>query len=338
MKNVIIIMIALAIAQTAFAEIPMPNLHYNIMLDAKFYSGDGANEGTYDTTNRYQIRKASVAAEGELTDRVTYGVEYGISTCVGTSDQLKLMEAEVMYAVFDNIHVGIKQGHVLRGFASRTECPARLSMEKPVFQKTFGACHPLGVVAGGYFEMGDNMGLEAELALMNGANGTLDGEHDYNFGIIFETPVSGLAVTGSYNHVERQYYDESYQQYSEDGSRYGGGVNYQNYNVWATAEYFTGEGFERDDQKMNAWYTQLGYDIRIGLERLSSVQPYVMYESWDRDVDADDEQLYEYLEAGLNIKISANTMLRGAWRTNQTAPDGVVEEPESVIIRLQTGF
>ncbi len=335
-KSILLIsVLAMSIALTA---IDMPEIELDIVLDAHFYSGDTANEGDFDTTNRYQIRKAAVSLEGVLTDRVEYAMEFGVATCIGSGDQLRIMEAVVMYELLDDVHVGLKQGHVLKGFAARRECSAQLSMEKPVFMSTLSDCHPQGAVLNGNFDLGGNMALEAELSLMNGPNGTLDGEHDYNLGMIFKTPVQGLDLAGYYNLTERQYYDEDYQQYSEDGFRAGGGIEYRNHNVWSTFEYYVGEGFERDDQKIAAWYAQLGYDAQVGIERLRSIQPFVRYESWDRDIDADEEQLYTYLEAGINVHVSDNTMLRGAFRTNTDTPNGVEEDPDSFIIRLQTGI
>ena len=330
------LIIAIMLVGAAWAVSFTPEVHSVIMLDAHFYSGEAANDGVYDTTNRYQVRKAAFSLEGTLQDNIRYAMEAGVATCVGSGDQLRLMDASLLYRLTPNISVGVQQGHILRGFSAITECPARLGLEKPVFATAFGACHPLGAIVEGYFELDGNMGLQAELALLNGVNGTLDGEHEYNIGLIFETPLPGLSVGGSYDHVARQYYDEQFSQYSEDGYRAVAGVNYQNHGLWVTGEYYTGESFERDDQTMDAWYAQAGYDIATGWQPLPTVQPYAGVESWDKDTDT--EALYQYVEAGLNLKLSAWTKLRCAYRTLIETPDGVTEEPSGVTIRLQTGF
>ncbi|MCD4829881.1 MAG: hypothetical protein K8R90_10675 [Candidatus Cloacimonetes bacterium] len=338
MKHAILAIIMLSVFATALAQIQKPSVHSTIMLDAKFYSGDTANDGSYDRDNRFQVRKAALAFEGVLTDRVDYALEVGTSTCVGIGGGVKLMEAVVMYALADNFHIGLQQGHILRGMAATTECAARLTMEKPAFLKTFGSCHPLGFVANNYIELGERMGLEAELAILNGVNGTLQGEHDYNLGIIFDTPVEGLSVAGVYNHTAQSYFDDNYEEYSEDGYRAGGGLNYLAHGIWVTGEYFTGKGFESDDQEMNAWYAQGGYEFSTGLERLPAVQPYICYESWDRDSENDSDAQFSYIEAGLNLRLSANTIIKSAYRTPHDTPDSAVEEPASFIVRLQTGF
>ncbi|MDY6915243.1 MAG: hypothetical protein SVM86_02865 [Candidatus Cloacimonadota bacterium] len=131
------------------------------MLDSKFYSGDNANEGDYETNNRYQVRKA---------------------------------------------------------------------------------------------------------ALMNGINGTLDGEHDYNLGVMYYTPWEGLTLTADYNHTARNYYNDNFEQYSENGYRGLAGIQYVNNNVLATGEIVKGKGFAEDDQEMLAYYLQTGYSISILLE------------------------------------------------------------------------
>ncbi len=330
------LILVILLASIGLSAVEMPEIHFDILLDAKFYSGESANEDTYDTTNRYQIRKAAFAAEGELTDHIEYAFEAGIATCIGGGDQLRLMEAELMYELYDGIRLGLKQGHVLKGFAAVTECSGQLSMEKPAFMSTFGDCHPQGAVLSGQFDFGYNMALNAELSVMNGPNGTLNNEYDCNAGIIFALPLKGLSIAEYYNRISRQYYNENYVRYSKIGYRAGSGIEYRNYNVWASFEYFTGEGFARDDQKNVAWYAQCGYDVHLGLDRLKSVQPFVRYESWDRDVDADEKQVYNYLEMGVNLFISENTLLRGSFRTNQECPNGVVEDPDSYVIRMQT--
>jgi hypothetical protein len=316
------------------AQVELPTTHVSLMMDGNFFSGARGNDGTYDHSNRYQIRKATLNLAGTLSDRVEYNAEYGVSTCSGSGSGMQLIEAEVMYEAIENLRVGIIQGHVLRGFYARTECVNRLTAEKPNFAKTFGNCHPLGAVANYFLELPDGMSLETEIALMNGTNGTIDGERDDNFGVLFQTPLPGFSLVGMYNHTARNYYDESYEQFSDDGYRAGGGFEYLRQGIWITSEYQLGKGFERNEQKMEAWYAQTGYEISTGWKPIVAIQPYACFENWDKDTDLD--QLYQYTEAGISLKLSGHSLVRIACKMNTNKPAGVNREPSLTLVRLQT--
>ncbi|MDD3051255.1 MAG: hypothetical protein PHR06_08925, partial [Candidatus Cloacimonetes bacterium] len=320
------------------AENKMPSIHGTIMLDTHFYESKSVDETNYDNSNRFQIRKAALGFEGFLDDNIQYNMEFGIATCIGKGDQLKIMEAGINYHFSENLSLGIQQGHVLRGFASDTECSNRLTLEKPVFMNTFGVCHPFGVVANGYFEIGKNAGAEIELGVMNGVNGTFDREHDINAGIIIDTPLNGLAISATFNHVNRQYYDENYSQYSETGYRMNCGANYLNHGFWITSEYFYGKGFTSDSQKMSAWYAQLGYDVLVNHSRLLTIQPFIHYAYWDKDCETDIEKVFTYLEAGLTFKLTANTMLKTAYDIELDQPESVDEQLQTATVRITTVF
>jgi len=122
MKRKIISVWLLIFAAFLNAEINMPSIHGTVMLDAHFYESKSADETNYDNSNRFQIRKAALGFEGFLDNNIEYNLELGISTCVGNGDQIKIMEAGINYHFNENLRLGIQQGHVLRGFASDTEC------------------------------------------------------------------------------------------------------------------------------------------------------------------------------------------------------------------------
>ena len=334
MRYVIVIFLIFLSLQLLIAEIKMPMIHTSIMLDAKFYGGDANNNGVYDNTNRFQVRKAAMEVEGKLEKNIDYSFEFGVSTCVGAGTQLKLMDASIFYHLSNFTRIGVQQGHVMRSFAGITECSARMTMEKPVFYKTFATCHPTGLVIHHLQEIGEVTAIEVEAALMNGTNETLYGEHDYNFGTIFYTPLEGLAFTGVYNHVARNYFGQNYNTYSKDGYRSFLGVKYENYNISATGEYYLGKGFDTDDKEMEAWYAQAGYSINMN--KINYIQPYIMYEFWDKDSNWDETE-YKYVNFGINVGLSATTKLKFAYGQISDIPDGI-EQPNSFVSRLQITF
>ncbi len=321
-----------------YANPNMPEIHSTITLDAKFYGSDNNNNGSYNNDNRFQIRKAVFGLEGIYDDYIEYSLEFGLSTCVGSGTQIQLMDAGLLYLINEDFKVGLQQGHILFGFASKTECSARLSLEKSDFIKTYGDCHPQGFLINKYTEIGSTMGIEAEFAVLNGKSSTFNGDARYNFGLIFDTPLQGLALTGIYNFGNQEFYGQDYKPYEKETKRFISGLEYRNYNLWLTAELYTGKGFTRSDQKMQAYYTQIGYDFKVDLPRLASIQPYLKYDFWDKDSDSKVKDEFKTIETGLNFKLSANTMLRCAYQKNTVESDISVKTPNAFVLRLQTGF
>ena len=201
------------------AQIEPPQTYIAIMLDAKFYHGDRANDGNYDYSDRFQVRKAEISFEGEL-ERFEYAAALGMCTCSGNAAMVDIQEAEIMYNLHDSIKFGVRKGHVLRGFTSATECQGLLASEKPNHSMTFGTCHPMGVAVETYHELPSNMALETEVGLFNGGNSTLDDELDLNVAALFQTPLPGLSALAVYNLTNRKYFDASFNQYSENGYRW----------------------------------------------------------------------------------------------------------------------
>ncbi len=337
MKKNIIVIVLLSISLMV-AALEMPNIHSSLMLDAYFYHGDNANEGVYDNTSRFQVRKAALSFSGLLDERINYGLELGVATCVGAGDTFRLLEAELMYALTDDMSLGLKQGHIMRGFCYNTECTQRLSLEKPWFQKTFAPCHPLGMVVEGFIDIAAESGLQYELGLLNGVNGTFDQEHDFNLGLMLDTPLSGLALSASVTHTAGQYYDAGYQPYFADGHRWGVGLEYRTEAVWMTSEYYAGKGFSTEEQEMNAWYAQAGYAFPVNSNWLSKIVPWVKYEVWDKDSALEVESDYVYLDTGFNFHLSRGTMLRLVYTSLIDIPGIAEKSPDSFTIRLQTEF
>jgi hypothetical protein len=340
MKKLLFIGLILVLTYSIFA-VEMPRLHTGIMLDAKFYSGDQANlDNVYDTANRYQVRKAAFSLTGSLSDYVDYAFEAGLSTCQGTGNTLKIMEAEIDYAWNDNITFSLKQGHVLRGFSGTTECSNRVPMERPQFFTSMVTCHPLGFVANFNYELPMNADIEFEAAFMNGTTETLNKQHDYNFGAIINTPVSGLAITGVYNHIRNNYSiqlaDNSWGYKAENGHRIITGLKYdfQGFNI--TGEYFQAKGFDIAKRENDAYYLIGSYRINTDFtERITYVQPYARYTFWDKQAESSIESEYTYLDAGLVISLDSTTKIKLNYSKSLDNPKDSVETPDSFIARLQ---
>lgn len=321
------------------AQPALPQVHAGLMLDFNSFSGDDANTGDYNTANRFQIRKAAFGLNGRIGDYISYGFEGGVATCVGAGTDLKLMEAEIDYHLNDNITLSVKQGHVLRGFSGITECSVRVPMERPEFYTAMTTCHPTGFVANFQYDLPLNSDIEFETAFMNGAGAnTLDGEKDYNFGTIVNTPISGLAITGVYNMISKEYYLDGSMK-SKDGYRSIAGLKYDFANANITGEYYTGKGFDTKDREYNAYYLLASYKIDTKItDRINYLQPFVRYSYWDKAAELDEGQEFDYLETGLIISLDAYTKLKFNYKKNISQPDEINEEPASFIARIQVNI
>lgn len=338
-KVIFLIALVYCCFAVVYAQPAPPQVHAGIMLDFNSYSGDDANSGAYDTSNRFQVRKAAFGINGRIGEYLSYGIEAGVATCVGTGTGLKLMDAEIDYHLNDNITLSVKQGHVLRGFSGVTECSVRVPMERPIFFTAMTTCHPTGFVANFQYDLPLNADIEVEAAFMNGGGGeTLNGEKDYNFGTIINTPLPGLAVTGVYNLISKEYYiNESMK--SEDGHRAIGGLKYDYNNLSVSGEYYTGKGFDTKDREYNAYYLLGSYMVRTNFtDRMNYIQPFVRYTSWDKAAELDTEQEFGYLDAGLIISLDAYTKLKFNYNKNTSQPKGMNEEPASFVARLQVNI
>lgn len=323
----------------AYAQPVPPQVHAGIMLDFNTYSGDDSNSGDYNTSNRFQVRKAAFGINGRIGEYLSYGIEGGVSNCVGTGTGLKLMDAEINYQLNDNITLSVKQGHVLRGFSGITECSVRVPMERPIFFTAMTTCHPTGFVANFQYDLPFNADIEVETAFMNGGGKeTLNGEKDFNFGTIINTPLPGLAVTGVYNLISKEYYLDNSMK-SKDGHRAIGGLKYDIADFNITGEYYTGKGFDTKDREYNAYYLLGSYMLKTNFtDRMNYIQPFVRYSFWDKASELDTEQEYGYLDAGIIISLDAYTKLKFNYNKNISQPDGINEEPASFVARIQVNI
>lgn len=328
----------LILVGSAYSDFEFPKVHTGISLDGKAYFGKNSNKENYDFTNRFQVRKATLSLNGVLEKNFSYEAEFGVSTCVGSTDQMKLIEAEITYNFSDEHSISFRKGHMMQSFVSVTGCDKRMSPEKPTFVKSFSTCHPFGVAINSEFMITDDFMIETEVSLANGPSETLNDENEINLGVLARTPIDGLSLIGSYNLTRKSYYDENYEQYNRTGYRAIGGLNYENFNFWFTGEYFMGEGFTTDKHEMNAVYTQLGYNFKFKNSFIESILPFVKYEIWDKDIDSDTDQKFENIQGGLNISVSSKTMLRFVYTKEINRGVGAVKTPEELMARVQFNF
>ncbi len=129
-----------------------------------------------------------------------------------------------------------------------------------------------------------------------------------------------------------------FEEYAKEGYRIFTGIDYEDHNISFTGEYYTGEGFERNDQVMNAYYLQAGYTFITNLEILKSVQPYGKYDYWDRDADSDEDAEFTNLEAGINFNLNSYARFRLAYNKELSKPESQPEKPDNIVIRLQADF
>jgi len=334
-------------------EVPPPEVHACVTLQAEFY-GDGAPLLTSfgPGVDRYAVRHVALEILGRVGERVEYNLEAGVASCMGGGD-IRLMEGGVYYKLSPALRLGVMQGHVVRGFELHQECVQVLTAEKPLWAQTFAPCHPMGVVCDFAIRLDGRMSIEGQLTYLNGADATLDDEHDANMGLVFRTPVNGLSVAGYYNHVELGLgYSDEWELLHGTGYRAGGGVDYQAHNVFLRAECYAGRGFEKgvgvgsdetsvepEDHEMVAYYLEGAYTIATGFDPLPSVQPYVRYQAWDRASNGPEDLEYTYITAGVTIGLGdGDCSLKIDYEAPISTPDDAAEEEASrFVVRLQAG-
>ncbi len=178
----------------------LPSVHLEMALQAESFSN---GDSTFfagvakSAESGFTIREAKMIVEGKYKAHLEYNFEFGNASCMDGG--FLLMGAGILYKPNSNWKVGITKGHVLRGFEMYADCVHLLTAEKPVFAKKFSPCHPLGATVEFERELGKNSGILAQLVAAEGSGGTLDDEHDINFGVHYRTPVNGLTLAASYN-------------------------------------------------------------------------------------------------------------------------------------------
>jgi len=178
-----------------------------------------------------------------------------------------------------------------------------------------------------------------------------------------------LSVGGYFNNIKRDFGKvdpATNKPVYEKGNRFGFGVDFNFNNIFVRGEYYAGKGFtgskvletikSADDLEMNALYIEGAYTFKTNGEKIPYIQPYVMYQSWNKasDVDAfywddpatiiNDEILCEnfvsnYFTAGITFGLDEeHTKLKIDYELPVTVPDNESEEAGKLIVRLQTGF
>jgi hemolysin activation/secretion protein len=89
---------------------------------------------------------------------------------------------------------------------------------------------------------------------------------------------------------------------------------------------------------MNAAYLEAGYAFPVAMQSLTAIQPYVLYEYWDKSADTDADSEFDFFSAGVNFSLSAATKIKMQYSLPTTTPDGLTEEPSSFVARLQIAY
>ena len=339
----------------------LPDVGVSVVLDARWLEHEGPTSATtfYPTTDRFFVRAATLDVSGRYGEHLSYSLEAGTAACTG-STSFQLLEAGVMYELHPKIRVGLRRGHVMRGYAVFEECTDGLTAEKPVFVLTLSPCHPTGFVT--EFNSGptDGWGMRGQLGLLNGAAGSLEGEHDYNIGILLETPVEGLSAAVYYNDIEflTGELQPSGDALSGKGMRAGLGFRLDRGLFLVRAEHYWARGFpmqvigpapgdlpqeERlsfyEDREMRAWYVQAGIRVPTGLRAAPAVVPYCRYQSWDKDSKGEGDAVTEYVTVGVAVPLSSEgAKFRIDYEVPVATPSGSDEEAGRLIARLQVSI
>ncbi len=346
-KQLTLLLLFLLLTTNAFAmETELPEIHGSIVLQSEFYAGENDNTTGYIVPkDKFTVREVAIEIEGKLNENIEYVIEIGNATCMGGGTMVQLMESVIYYKYNSFLKIGFIKGHIMRGFELRAACADVLTLEKPTFGKPFPPCCPTCFVLNMDYNISEQMSLETEFAFLNGVKGDFDTDRDINLGMVFHTPLSGLALAGYYNLIKQ---DFEFDNDPEVGYRSSFGIDYDSNNILFRGEYYLAKAFysspndslgvNSEELEMNAFYMQGAYKFNTEFERLSYIQPYIKYEYWDKASNSDIEIEYTYLNAGITFGLNENTKLKVNYETPLSAPDNKSDEADCVIIRLQTAF
>lgn len=321
------------------------DIHTIVAIQSELYFGENDTMLGYQIPdNKFAVRYAAVELEGELSKYVEYNLGVGTATCLGPGSVVNMMEAGIYFKPVNFLKIGIIRGHIMRGFEIYEGCMDVITAEKPRFIRAFAPCHPTGAVMDLNYDFTGTMGISAQLAYLNGIQkGIITEEHDLNLGVILRTPVQGLSLCGFYTDMKLDFeYDEE----PDKASRSGFGLDYDAFNVHIRGECYLCKGFFStypdvlsEDLKMRALYFDCGYMWETGMMIFPFVEPYVMYQLWDKGYNVAGDQQYTYITAGLNLGIgSPNTKLRINYEIPRNFPVDTYKEASSLTIRLQGDF
>ncbi len=384
MKLLAMITLVLILQTVLFAEFELPEIHTNIVIQAESYFGDNdvvqdsSWQGNFENTiytvpeSKFTVRSATIEAGGKFKEKIEYNMEIGMATCSGgTGINILLMEAGLFYKPYEFMKIGFMKGHIMRGFEMYDECVGVLTAEKAYSLGAFkNQCHPTGIIFEADYDLSKTMGFQTQIGILNGPQEmSFDTEYDRNIGLIFRTPLPGLSVGGYYNLIKQDFGNvdpATNKPVYEEGNRFGFGADFDFNNIFLRGEYYAGKGFTgskvpetikpAEKLEMNAFYIEGAYTIKTNSGKISYIQPYVMYQSWNKASNVDafywdnpatiihDEILCEnfvsnYLTAGITFGLDEeHTKLKIDYEFPVTVSDNESEEAGKLIVRLQTGF
>ena len=347
-------------------EFETPEIHADVSIQSAFYlDEDDRIPYLSQSSDKTEIRHAAIEAEGVLGKYLEYNVEIGLSTCAGggcsTSGSLTLAEAGVFFKPYEFFKIGLYQGHVMRGFELYQECTEVLTAEKPHLKGIF-TCHPLGLLVETDYKFDENMGVNAQLTINNGnsGSGSIEDEHDINLGAQFRTPYPGLSVGGFYTDWQWKVseYDPDISDFKStcyNGSRIGFGFDYDHSGLKIRSEYYLIDGYvdtnpirtytsggdtlSAEDLESRGFFLEGGYAFDMPGEMIPFIQPYAMYQSWDKASNADGDNKLTYLTLGVACGLgSEHAFLKVDYEMPLDSPDDTFDEAKRLIVRLTSGF
>ncbi len=306
-----------------------------------YYGDENVEEGFVLSDDEFMVRKAAISLHGTYGDHISFEMEFGSERCpFSTSDDVRVLEGSIFFEPSEQFKIGYSRGHVLRGYQLAHDCTDLLAGEKVRWGKAIGACHPTGVQAEFDTDFSAGGGLTLQLSYNNGpTTDSLDDEHDFNIGVNYRSPVDGLFFTGFFTDLET---DFNLDQKVDTGSRIGFGSRFDRNNFIIGGEYYIIDGvsspfedIESDDLEMRAYYVETAYRFPMdGI--IAYVQPYIRFQSWDKGYNAGGNHEHKYLDSGLNMGISGyDAFFRLEYQTRIDEPDGVMDEEDKLIVRLQ---
>jgi hypothetical protein len=347
-------------------EFEPPELHADVSIQTLFFfDEDDRIPYLSASSDKTEIRHAAIEAEGMLGKHLEYNVEIGLSTCAGggcsTSGSLSLAEAGIFFKPYDYLKIGLFQGHIMRGFELYQECTEVLTAEKPRFKSIF-PCHPQGMMIETDYMFDENMGINAQFTFNNGNSGTssIEDEHDINLGLQFHTPYPGLSLGGFYNDWQwkTSEYDPAISDFrstSYNGSRIGGGLDYDYQGLKIRSEYYLIDGYvdsdpirdytsgsdtlKAEDLESYGFFVQGGYAFALKSEMIPFIQPYMMYQLWDKASNADGDNKLTYFTLGVACGLgSQQAFLKIDYEIPLDSPDDTFDEAKRLIVRITGGF
>ena len=306
-----------------------------------YYGDEDLENGFVLPDDENLVRKAAISINGTHGKYIFFEVELGSERCPSSSsDNVRVLEAKILFKPIENAYMGFSRGHILRGYHFSHDCTDLLTAEKVRWSSATAACHPTGVVAGYHMDFSKQSGLDFELSYNNGMNSnTVEDEFDFNIGVNYQSPIKGLSLMGFYTKMDT---DFDLDQTMDNGKRIGLGARFDDGKFTLGSEYYFIDGaaspFDEktsSELQMRAFYIETAYRFTFD-KIISYVQPYVRYQSWDRGYNVSWDSNYEYMDFGMNVGIGGyDASFRAEYQTRIGEPDYSIDEEDKLILRLQ---